>query len=239
MPADASSLAALSRHPAVAAAWSRVPEGWRAAVMQSPAKSGTLGALLLVLAVVGGKTLLGGGGPTPARGAPAAKPAAGDAGKAGATLAPAERSAADVEGHAALVAWASGATPAAGRNLFVFDPELFPPADPSAPPPVDDSVLAQLAAEADRLAQLAKSRAAEADEQRRRQDALALAADGAARLRLSATVLTGRPAAVIDGRLVRPGDAVGPGGAFRLKTVEARRATVERDGTTFAVELGR
>ena len=166
--------------------------------------------------------------------------AAAVAGAAGGGASSAETSAADQAppGSPAVRAWLEGAIDPIGRNLFA-------PIDRAAPPDP-----ARLAAERrERVGQtfwegLDQALARRADQKRRREERALSARQDAALLRLEATWMGGGPAghrAVINGKLLRPGEGVSPGKAaapFRVRTIEPQRVVVERDGVRVELKMG-
>ena len=205
---------ALRRHPLAQSLIARLPESVRG----SPAKSAVLGGLVLVMGLLWARALLR--TPAGAQAALVVKQTIQSTPTASAVGSTAPRDPSDRRSDA-ITAWLRAPADAAAHNAFAARPDNFPLATPEtiAPPPAPS-------AQAD---EAAKSRARRADEQSRRAAAEAEFRRDAATLELSTTVMTRPPSAILNGRVVREGDAIKlAGGEGRVLRIEPRRVVVGR-----------
>jgi hypothetical protein len=198
----------------------------RAAIKRDPKRAGILGVLLVVLLIVGGKTLMGSATPPLAK---ASTPAN--------TRGRTDNSAKDARPNArkdaaAMRKWLAMPVKKLDRNLFAAKIDHYP----------------QLSGRKTRnggnpgkeLTAEEKSAQQSADEMKEwhtRTDAMQLEAR---QLVLTSTVTGASPKALINGQMVREGDVVAsgageslngdPGTGFRVLKIEARRVIIEREG---------
>ena len=218
---------AIRRHPLARKLAARLPES----VRNSPAKSAVLGGLVVVMLAAWGRTLLR--SPAAARAAAAVSD---QVAKAVAAASPAPARESGGRTREAMLAWLREPIAPIDRNAFAVRPGDFPIAVPVPEPAAAPSKAA--APQAGVWDELAKSLARRADEQRRRDAALAEFRKSAAALELSTTVMTRPPTAILAGRAVREGDAVEvAGGAVRVLRIEPRRVVVGRGGMTAEVRM--
>lgn len=178
-----------------------------------------LGAGLLAI-VMGLRLMVGGGG-----GAVAVQ---------GATTAPmrpaiSSVAAADTQPtqfDSALQRWAQQPNPPLKRNPFRI-PFRYYPCDESAqsasPAPMDSY-----------WDLVEKSGSAQADQQEQREEVIDNVQRSAESLKLQSIILGASPAAIINGRQLREGDAVDE---FRVLRIEARQVIVEREGVRLALQM--
>jgi hypothetical protein len=202
-------MASTKKTPAWAA---KLVEPFRA----SPRKSGFLAALAILLVAMWVKMFGGGHGPSAALAAPA---------PAGTTfsrtfdslpMAPVHRADADVN---SLQHWSRQAIIPVKRNFFCASMDRFPLEDTRHIDPV-------MVGEGfwDRLA---KSMAAQADQEEQRQVLVSNLRTKAAELNLQSTIMGSQPRAMVNGDMVREGSVVA---GFRVLKIEARKMVVEREG---------
>lgn len=213
--------------------WDRLPDPIR----RDPKKSAVLIGLLLLLAVLGIRQMGGAGTPATARAASNTPGTA--AAKATSDERATSREASNVSAEASqrVAAWLGTPIKALDRNLFETKLEFFQR--------LDSDVNDKVSVLADELFwdQLAKSLASQADQKRQKQirsENLQLAASS---LKLQTTIMGSSPKALIDGRMVRTGDAVetktaGLSMSFRVLLIEARRIVIERDGVKLELRMG-
>jgi hypothetical protein len=197
------------------------------AVRDDPKKAGVLTVLIAVLLVVGGRTLMGSAAPAAAQAAPA-KPKPDKLGKPAKPAAPAAVSRMDI-------AWLKAPIDPVSRNLFAIRVEHFPHAD-------GRSENAPKAEAATFWESVEKSRAQQADKDKRREILVENLKREAAKLQLQSTVMGPDPQAIIGRGVVKVGDTVGGdesgrGLAFRVLAIEPRRVIVEREGIRLELRM--
>ena len=219
------------------------------AARQDPRKTGALGVLVLVLAVMGGRMLLTGDvQPARASARTTSAAAAGTSGNSrvsvnrngGAFNATGSTAAADRTGNHSLARdrdsaanaradnsskrlreWMRAPVSPASRNLFSVKLDYFP-SDGSRP-----AQGLRTPADGEFWGRLEKSLMLQADQRDKRENLLANYRDQAAKLRLDSIIWGAQPKAMIEGKLVAEGDVVA---LFRVLKIEQRRIIVEREG---------
>lgn len=192
-----------------------VPENWAQRLLQQakerPGRATFAVALLVLMAFMWGRYLMSSG----SQGMPAAAQAA--------ALPVSTPKPATPPGVVALRQWLQAPITLSRRNMFAVRLDYFPP----------DSTQAA-AAPADGLwDQLAKSKAARADEKDARRILVANLQAEASKLKLQSTMMvSGAPRALVNGSWLAEGDNVN---GFRVLRIEARRIVVEREGVKLEV----
>ncbi len=196
----------------------QIGAGWiqrlRAEAKHNPRTALILTALLVILAAMWARLLLGGGGPGPASAAPTAAQ--------GGNLPAADQEAigaAAVSAPRTLAEWARQKTGPVTRNLFAVPFDSYP-LDPAHPMP--------------QTRESAKSGASDADQSKERQILVESVRAQAAKLGLEGIVLGASPRVWVNGTLVGVGQNVGETG-FKVVKIESRRVLVERDGVQVEV----
>jgi hypothetical protein len=199
------------------------------AARKDPQKAGILTVLVAILVVLQVRLALKDkGGPNRATAASVTTTA--DNPTAGRT------SAARNETRNALQAWLDQPSENINRNLFAVNLDKFP----------QDSgkITSGTARSALFWDDLAKSMSQQADVKKERRVLYENLAQQASQLRLQSTMMGATPKAVINGELVREGDAVvcgasgtEPGVTFRVLKIEARRIMIEREGIKLEIQM--
>lgn len=189
-----------------------------------PKKTGSLGVLALLLAVLVGRQFIGG----------KAKPDSASAAAVGnkvdavstaqkSTLSLSKPSSAAAE---ALQKWSEAPAAPISRNLFAVRMDYFP---------LDGSRTTQNGAEDEGFwVKLEKSMSLRTDERQRRENQVASFKVEAEKLKLESIMLGASPRAMIDGQLVGEGNVVA---SFRVIKIEARRVIIERDGIMLEIQM--
>jgi hypothetical protein len=224
------------------------------AARQDPRKTGALGVLLLVLAIMIARVLLTGDSqPAGASGmvvggrSTAASTARGGPNSVGATgaigsIAPGVRTGnalPRLDAQAAIAAradnsakrqreWMHAPVTPISRNLFSVKLDYFPSDGSRAPHGV------RTPADGEFWGRLEKSLMLQADQRDKRENLLANYKDQAAKLRLDSIIWGAQPKAMIDGKLVAEGDVVA---SFRVLKIEQRRIIVEREGIRLEIQM--
>ena len=205
-----------------------------AALKQDPKKTGVLGVLTLVLAVMGGRLWLTGG---PSASSAAASP------RARATLTPAGPIALRVPSldasAAVLRQWR--AQPAANLTRNPFTSDLF--AAPAKPAVVAPAAPVVAGDEGLFWRQLERALATQSEREQYRARMSAAALRDAADLVLLSVITGGDDRALVNDRLVGVGDPLAAptaqGAPFVVEFVEQRRVVLRRDGVRVELLLGR
>ncbi len=188
------------------------------AMRRDPKRTGALGVLSVVLLVLIGRAMIGGRAePSAAVAGPAVvkKKSVGDA---------AMRTPNKNLNAAAVQKWLNSSPSKIDRNLFAIKLDFYPLPSGKG-----------LAKGAKSNSDEDKSAAQEADVLKEWAARSEAAQQQARLLRLQSTLMSARPKALINGQMVKEGDAVtaNPGdsqGEFRVLKIEPRRVIVERDG---------
>jgi len=191
-----------------------------AAIQKDPKKACVLAVLALVLAIVGGRQVIGKGAPASA--------SAGTIAKRPKVDNPFEfKSSGKKDTSVAMQRWLTTAPPKIERNLFAIRLEYYPT--------LSVKVLGKSAKSAGSSPEDDKSASQEADELKEwhsRSEATQLAAQ---QLRLQTTVMSATPRVLINGQMLKEGEFVASGtgdhaAEFRVVKIEPRRVIVEREG---------
>jgi hypothetical protein len=136
----------------------------------------------------------------------------------------------------ALQAWLDQPSENINRNLFAVNLDRFPQDSGKITPASGRNSLF--------WDELAKSMSQQADVRKERRVLYENLAQQASQLRLQSTMMGAVPKAVINGELVREGDAVvcgasgtEPGVTFRVLKIEARRIMIEREGIKLEIQM--
>jgi hypothetical protein len=208
-----------------------IPQGFaqqlRAAATSDPKKTGVLGALVAVLALMAARTLTNrSGGPQNVEASLSVLSP-----KTDLATAPARPIA-----SSSLQAWLQAPINPIGRNLFAVQWQYFP----------TDSSKTEKTIHADTAAgfwsELEKSLSVQADQRDKREALIANYMAQASRLRPQSIMMGSSPKAMINGSLVGEGDVVASeaGDArieFRVLRIEARRVIVEREGIKLEIPM--
>jgi hypothetical protein len=196
-----------------------------AAVKRDPKRSGVLAVLLLVLAVVGGRTLIGTKPRPVVAAAQNPKPGAVSQAKDARPLV-------KKDSYMAMRRWMATPPAKINRNLFAARIEDYPQLSGRKPGNAGNW--------AKGLSEEEKSARQSADEAKERQSLTEAMQLEARRLVLTSTVIGTSPKALINGQMVKEGDVVAsgageslysdPGAGFRVLRIEARRVIIEREG---------
>jgi hypothetical protein len=195
------------------------------AVKRDPKRSGVLAVLLVVLAVVAGRTLTR-TQPRPVLAA-AQNPKAGTVSHAREARPPVKK-----DTYLAMRHWLAAPAEKVNRNLFAARIEDYPQ--------LSGRKSRNGANGAKGLSEEEKSARQSADEAKERQSLTEAMHLEARQLVLTSTVIGTSPKALINGQMVKEGDVVAsgagespngdPGAGFRVLRIEARRVIIEREG---------
>jgi hypothetical protein len=212
------------------------------AARQDPRKTGALGVLLLVLAVMAGRMLLTGDAqPVRAAGMSVGTDTSANTRRgAGAPGATGSNATGRTIGNSSLALnldqagssrannsskrlreWMRAPITPVNRNLFSVKLDYFP-SDGSRPAQGNRTT-----ADGEFWGRLEKSLMLQADQRDKRDNLLANYKDQAAKLRLDSIIWGAQPKAMIEGKLLAEGDVVA---SFRVLKIEQRRIIVEREG---------
>jgi hypothetical protein len=219
------------------------------AARQDPRKTGALGVLLVVLAVMGGRMMLTGdsqparaagmsvGNSTSANTRAGFGPVGAIGSKASTGTTGNNLSAIDLDPVATsrannsskrLREWMRAPITPVNRNLFFVKLDYFP-SDGSRP-----ALGNRTPADGEFWGRLEKSLMLQADQRDKRENLLANFRDQAAKLRLDSIIWGAQPKAMIEGKLVAEGDVVA---SFRVLKIEQRRIIVEREGIRLEIQM--
>jgi hypothetical protein len=194
-----------------------------AALKHDPKKAIVLVALVLVLAGMWGKMLLGGkGGPKAAAGMTIAP-------SAPSSVADSNNKAKAVDSIAQLRDWVAQPLPQdVSRNLFEVKLDYYPMDAAHAAHitgPVNDPTFWE---------KLAKSIDAQADQQHKRENLIQNLRQQAGQLAVTSTLMGPRPKAMVNGVMVSEGEFVAQ---FRVTEIRARSVIVEREGIKLEIAM--